>query len=321
MGQIFVVIEHRNGVIRDISYEMLWKASELCNQLSYDLIAVLIGGGNAALADGLTQRADRVICVEGGKLKDFNSELYKEILYRLIEEYQPFLTLMAHSSWGMDYAPALSVKTGFPIATDCVDIMVDNGRPLAVRQIYSGKVFSQVSFKESRGYLFTVRATVFPGDKAGKYQGEFITKSCPEDLPDTRKQFVEFLEAGEGDVDISQSEVLISVGRGIGNQENIDTVKELAQLLGGEIACSRPVIDKNWLPKYRQVGTSGKTVKPKVYLALGISGSFQHMAGIIGGTVIAVNKYIKAPIFRVADYGVVNDLQNVVIALKSRLLN
>ena len=319
MGQIFVVIEHRKGVIRDISYEMLWKASELCNQLSYDLIAVLIGGGNAAFANDLTQRADRVICVEGGKLKDFNSELYKEILYRLIEEYQPFLTLMAHSSWGMDYAPALSVKTEFPIATDCVDIMVDNGRPLAVRQIYSGKVFSQVSFKESRGYLFTVRPSVFPGDKAGKYQGELITKSCPEDLPDTRKQFVEFLEAGEGDMDISQSEVLISVGRGIGNQENIEAVKELAQLLGGEIACSRPVIDKNWLPKYRQVGTSGKTVKPKVYIALGISGSFQHMAGIIGGTMIAVNKDIKAPIFRVADYGVVDDVMTVTETLKEKL--
>ena len=134
------------------------------------------------------------------------------------------------------------------------------------------------------------------------------------------KEFLEFVDTGAGDVDITQAELLVSVGRGVGEEENIATVRELADAMGGTLSCSRPVVDKNWLPKYHQVGTSGKSVKPKIYFALGISGAFQHVAGIAGaGTVIAVNKDKKAPIFRVADYGVVDDLFNVVAALKEKL--
>jgi electron transfer flavoprotein alpha subunit len=320
MGEIFVVVEHRQGEVRDITFEMLNKASDLCRKLSHTLTAVMLGSEADPLMEEIATRADRVILYEGERLRHFEADLYKEILGRLIEEYRPFLTLMGHTAWGMDFAPALSVRTGYPLATDCVDILVENQRPTVIRQIYSGKLFSKVSFRESQGYLVTVRPSAFPAERAVTRQGAVVKRALPAGLPEARKGFVEFVDAGAGEVDISQSQLLVSIGRGIGDEENIPAVKELADLMGGVISCSRPVVDKNWLPKYHQVGTSGKSVKPKVYLAFGISGAFQHVAGIAGaGTVIAVNKDKKAPIFRVADYGVVEDLFKVVDALKAKL--
>ena len=151
-------------------------------------------------------------------------------------------------------------------------------------------------------------------------QAALIHKKVPVDLAEPRKHFVKFVDTAAGAMDISLAQLLVSIGRGIGKAENIPLAKELADLMGGTLSCSRPIVDKNWLPKHHQVGTSGKSVKPKVYLALGISGAFQHVAGIAGaGTVIAVNKDKKAPIFRVADYGVTDDLFKIISALKAKL--
>jgi electron transfer flavoprotein alpha subunit len=320
MGEIFVVVEHRAGEVREITYQMLWKADELSQKLSHTLTAVIMGGKDEAFVGDIAERADRVIVVEDDKLKDFNGDFYKEILYGLIKESHPFLTLIGQTPWGMDFAPPLSVKSGLPLATDCVDVLVEDGHPKVIRQIYSGKIFSKVSFKESEGYLITVRPGAFPTDKVGERKGELIRKELPADMPESRKEFVEFVDTAAGALDISQADFLISIGRGIGEEDNVKVAQELADLMGGVLSCSRPVVDKNWLPKYHQVGTSGKSVKPKVYLAFGISGAFQHLAGISGaGTVIAVNKDKKAPIFRVADYGVVEDLFKIVGALKETL--
>lgn len=320
MADIFVVVEHRMGEVRDITYEMLFKANQLCREFSHKLTAIVFGGKEEGFLEDIAKKADRVIVFEDDRLKDFNSDMYKELLHGLITEERPFLTLLGHTSCGMDLAPALSIKTGYPIATDCVDILLEDGRPKVVRQIYSGKIFSRVSFKESESYLITVRQGAFIPEDIEERQGELVKKEIPADVPAPRRQFVEFVDAGAGEVDISQAEFLVSIGRGVGEEESVTALKELADLMGGVIACSRPVVDKNWLPKYHQVGTSGKSVKPKVYLALGISGAFQHLAGITGaGTVIAVNKDKKAPIFRAADYGVVDDLFKVVDALKEKL--
>jgi len=319
MNEIFVVTEHRKQEVREITFEMLFKANELCQALSSKLTAVVIGGGDTAFVDDIAQSADRVIVVEDEKLKDFDADCSKEILKNLIEEQRPLVTLIGHTSWGMDLAPALAIKTGFPLATDCVDIMIEDGSPRVIRQIYSGKVFTKVSFKESECYLMTVRPGVFPPDRVEGREGEIVRQEIPADLA-AGKQFVEFIEPDAGAVDINQAELLVSIGRGVGDQGNIEAMQELADRVGGTLSCSRPVVDKNWLPKYHQVGTSGKSVKPKVYLALGISGAFQHMAGLTGaGTVIAVNKDPKAPIFRIANYGVVEDLFKIADALKEKL--
>jgi electron transfer flavoprotein alpha subunit len=322
MGEIFVLVEHRDDAIRDITYEILHKADALSKALSHTVTAVVIGGERLPFLDDVAQRADEVLIFEDERLSHFSADLYKFILAGLIEERSPFLTLMAHSPWGMNLAPALAVKTRLPLATDAVDILVDQNRPVVIRQIYSGKIFSKVRFQEARGCLITVRSGVFPPDRAGEREGRLIRREIPAELPESRRQFVEFMDTAAGEVDIAQAQLLVSVGRGIGGEENVPLLMELAEQMGGVLSCSRPVVDKNWLPKFRQVGTSGKSVKPKVYLAFGISGAFQHVAGISGaGTVIAVNKDRKAPIFRVADYGVVDDLFNVVSALKEKLGN
>ena len=320
MAEIFVVVEHRKGEVRDITFEMLFKASELCREFSHDLTAILLEGKDSVFLDDVAQWADKIIAFEDERLEHYNPDLHKEILHRVIQEHRPFLTLIGHTSFGMGFAPALSIKTGYPIATDCVDILIENGRPMVTRQIYGGKVFSKVSFKESEGYVVTLRQATCTPEKTEVRRGEVIKNELPSDLPEPREEFVEYVETGAGEVDISQADLLVSIGRGIGEEENVEAVKELAGLMGGVISCSRPVVDKNWLPNYHQVGTSGKSVKPKVYIALGISGAFQHVAGIVGaGTVIAVNKDNKAPIFRVADYGVVDDLLNIIEALKVKL--
>jgi electron transfer flavoprotein alpha subunit len=320
MGEICVVIEHRQDEVREISYEMLCKADELCRAGSHKLTAVVLGGTDLPFIENLTSRADEVLLFQDERLRHFEVDLYKEILARVLEDRKPFLTLLGHTPWGMDLAPALSVKTGYPLATDALDILTEGGLPTVIRQIYGGKIFSRVSFRASPGYLVTVRPSAFPPDKGTERPGISVRGELPASLPESRRQFMEFVDTAAGEVDISQAPLLVSVGRGVGEAENIPLIGELAERMGGVLSCSRPVVDKNWLPKYRQVGTSGKSVKPKVYLAFGISGAFQHIAGISGaGTVIAVNKDKKAPIFRVADYGVADDLFKIVSALKEKM--
>jgi len=187
--------------------------------------------------------------------------------------------------------------------------------------MYNGKIFANVSFAQSPGCIITIRSGVFPKDKIGNRQAQQVQKDLPPTEAKAAKQFIEFVETAAGDVDITQAELLVSIGRGIGEEENIAIIKELAEALNGVVSCSRPVVDKNWLPKYLQVGTSGKSVSPKVYVAVGISGAFQHMAGVSGaGTIIAVNKDPKAPIFRTAHYGIVDDLFKIVPVLKDKVL-
>ena len=320
MGEIFVVAEHRQGELREVTNQMLWKADELCREHSHKLTTVVIGGKDMPFLNDISERSDRVILVEDDSLKDFNTDRYKEIIIRLINERNPLLILMGHTPWGMDLAPSVAVKTELPIASDCVDIIIEDNNPKVIRQIYNGKLFSKVSFKQSESYIITVRPGAFSDEKTGEHKGELVKMDMPADMPEARKKFVELVDAGVCDIDICQADFLVSIGRGVGEEDNIAVVKELSDKLGCVLSCSRPVVDKNWLPKYHQVGTSGKSVKPKVYLAFGISGAFQHVAGMSGaGTVIAVNKDKKAPIFRVADYGVTEDLFKVVNALIEKL--
>jgi electron transfer flavoprotein alpha subunit len=319
MGEIMVVIEHRQGKVRDISLEILSKADELCQRLSFRLTAAIFAADAGPIVDALKARADRFLVFEDGRFATFEPEGTTGILNRVIREACPFLTLMGHTPWGMDLAPALAVRTGLPLATDCVALSIEGGKPSAVRQILNGKVFSRVGFKESEGYLITARPGAFLPGSPGIREGRVEKGEIPKDLAEPGRRFSRFEDTGAGAIDITQAELLVSVGRGVGDAQNIPAIQELADLMGGVVSCSRPVVDLSWLPKYHQVGTSGKSVSPKVYLALGISGAFQHVAGITGaGTIIAVNKDRKAPIFRVAHYGVAEDLFKVVDALKEK---
>jgi len=318
VSKVFVVAEHRRGVIQDVTWEMLTKGRELASGWNAGLVAVLLGHQVGKFAEELAQRAEQVLLVEDEKLENFNGAMYQKVLSQVIGEHKPLLTLIGHTSFGMDFAPSLAASLGIPLSTDCIDLRLEGGKLIAVRQMYAGKVNAEVSFPGADEYIITVRPGSFPAEGEAVKGGEI--RSLGVSVEDVEaKRFIEYVEAAAGEVDITQADTLVSVGNGIGDAKNIPIVAELAEAIGGVLSCSRPVVDKKWLPKERQVGTSGKTVKPKVYLAIGISGAFQHIAGIKEGTIIAINKDPKAPIFRVADYGVVGDLFKIVPALKEKV--
>ena len=320
MKEIIVLAEHRRGELRDVTWEMLSKGRQLAESLGGDISVALLGKGVNHLAEALKPKANRVFLIEDERLEAFNSETYEKVLTQLITERKPFLTLIGHTAMGMDLAPGMAVHLKMPLATDCIGIDVKEEAFSLTRQIYGGKVNAEVSFLRKGPYMVTVRSGAFPVLEKDPLAGEIVPLPSPLTDEGLAKRFLQYVEAAAGEVDITQADILVSVGRGIKEAENIPMVKELADALGGALACSRPVVDKKWLPKGCQVGTSGKTVKPKVYIAIGISGAFQHIAGMKGaGTVIAINKDPKAPIFSVAQYGIVADLFKIVPVLKDKV--
>jgi electron transfer flavoprotein alpha subunit len=319
MGDIFVLVEHRQGKIRDITYEMLGIGGKIAQEQGTSSVAVLLGHGVKNLAEELALRASKVLVVEDEKLENFSPLPYQKVLSALCPKYQPFLTLIGHTAFGMDLAPRVSVELGLPLATDCIGLSTEGTRLKATRSIYGGKVQAGVSLRESPGYLATIRPGTFPASVPGEKKGGIVIEPSPLGESFDSRKFMEYFEAPLTGEDITQAEIIVSVGQGIGGPENIPLAEEVAKNLGGVLACSRPVVDRNWLPKERQVGISGKTVKPKVYLAIGISGAFQHVTAMQGSdTIIAINKDPRAPIFSVADYGIVDDFQNILPVLKEK---
>jgi electron transfer flavoprotein alpha subunit len=320
MREILVLAEHRKGELRDITWEMISKGRELAQGMGGETHVALLGKGVNHFAEAIKSKANKVFLVEDEKLDVYNSETYQNVLARLLTEKKPFLTLVGHTGMGMDLAPSLATHLKMPLATDCIGIDPDGESISLTRQFYAGKMNVKVSFNKPGPYLVTVRPGAFPVSEKDSLDGQVVPFSSPLADEVLAKRFLEYVEAAAGEVDITQADILVSVGRGIKDPENIPLVKELADALGGVLSCSRPIVDKKWLPKGCQVGTSGKTVKPKVYIAVGISGAFQHMAGMKGaGTVIAINKDPKAPIFSIAQYGIVGDLFKIVPVLKEKV--
>jgi electron transfer flavoprotein alpha subunit len=320
MGDVFVLAEHRRGELREVTLEMLGKGRELAQQLNGSLKAVLLGHGVDAFASELAHQAHKVLVVEDERLENFNSELYQKTLVSLLADQKPTLTLIGHTACGMDLAPSLATELDLPLATDCVGFEFEDGKLLAIREVYGGKLQASVSFGASEQYMATVRQAAFPIQELEPLSGQIVAVDSPLAEEARRKKFIEYVEAAVGDVDITQSEIVVAVGRGIKEQENLEIVEKLAEAAGGVLAGSRPVIDAGWLPPDRQVGQSGKTVKPKLYIAVGISGASQHLAGMkASDTIVAINKDPGAPIFNVATYGIVDDLFKVIPALTEQL--
>jgi electron transfer flavoprotein alpha subunit len=319
VGDILVLVEHRRGEIRDITFEMLIKGKTLSEKMGRTFVAVLLGNNVGEMAEQLKNLAERVVLVEDQKLENFNSETYQQALRHVVEREKPFLLLIGHTAFGMDLAPSLAVRINAPLATDCIDVLVEDKQIRAIRQTYGGKVNVQVCFKPAEHSIVTIRPASFSVEEYSM-DGEIVRVTSPLTEEIASKRFLQYVEAATGKVDITQAPILVSVGRAIKDPENISMVQELADSLGAALSCSRPVVDKKWLPKDRQVGTSGKTVKPKVYIAIGISGAFQHVAGMKGsGIIIAINRDPKAPIFSVAHYGIVGDLFKIIPALKGKI--
>jgi len=319
MGDVFVIIEHRRGEIRDVNWEMLNLASQVAPEMGGNVVSVLLGSGVDEFTEKLSGACDKVLYVEDALLESFNADKYQRVLSSIIDEHQPKIVMVGHTAQGVDLAPALAVEKDLPYLTELVGLRIEDQKPVGVRQYYQGKVNAEFSFADADTYLFTVREAAFePMEANQKGSVEKVESPLKEEL-DYRK-FIEYQEAEVGDVDITQSDVLVGLGRGVREDKNMPLMEELAGLLGADMCGSRAAVDAGWLPHDRQVGTSGKTVKPKLYFAVGISGAFQHLAGIKGAkTVVAINKDPNAPIFAEADYGIVDDLFKVVPKLNEKL--
>jgi electron transfer flavoprotein alpha subunit len=321
MAGIFVLAEHRQGQVRDITYEMLTKARELAAKTSAEVIAVMLGKNVKEHAKAIAEYAKSVLVVEDARLENFNSEAYRTILTKLMAEHKPILLMMGHTSYGVDLAPRLAAALNLPLATDCIDLIFEGDTLKVTRQMYGGKVNVSVTVRKAETYVATVRQATFAPQKPTPPETGQITE-IPSPLTEEiqEKRFIQYLLPPLGGVDITAAEKLVGVGRGIKDAANIQIVEQLAKTMGAVVSCSRPIVDKGWLPTDRQVGTSGKTVKPKLYLAVGISGAFQHILGMKSSDlIIAINKDPKAPIFSFADYGIVDDLFKVVPALNNKI--
>ncbi|MEM2214308.1 MAG: electron transfer flavoprotein subunit alpha/FixB family protein [Candidatus Nezhaarchaeales archaeon] len=321
MGGIFVLAEHRQQQLRDVTFEMLTKSRDLADKMNTTLTAVILGKNVKELAKPLTEYADKVLVVEHDLLENFVSDYYQSALVHLIDQEKPLLTMIAHSSIGMELAPRLAAALNIPLATDCIDLTFEDDRLVVTRQIYGGKINARVIVRKADRYIVTARQAAFKAQKPPRpINGQMIEVPYQPPSEEVKKRFLELVTPPPGAVDISSAALVVGIGRGIKDKSNIPMVEELAQMLGGVVGCSRPIVDKGWMPSDRQIGQSGKSIKPKVYLALGISGAFQHLVGMKGAeVVIAVNKDPNAPIFGHADYGVIDDLFKIVPALKKKI--
>jgi len=320
MKQIFVLAEHRKQQLRDTTWEAIAAGRKVAAELDAELSCILLASNPHAMAEQLAKECPKVLVVDDPKFDTFNSDAFIKALPPILKDRGPFMLIMGNSNSVIDLAPGLSVGLDAALATDCFGLEVQDGKLQALRQIYSYKVNSVVSFKDAERVLVTLRAGSFPFTTSGGPTGAIEKIACPMGPEPLRKRFLDYVEAEKGDVDIASADIIVSIGRGIGDEPEMEVFESLAETMGGVLACSRPIVDKSILPKYHQVGTSGVEVKPKVYLALGISGAFQHLGGIKGSPlIVAINKDPRAPIFRVAQYGIVGDLHQVVPALEEKI--
>lgn len=314
-NKIIVIAEHFQGRLNPVTFEILGEARRLARDLGGEVEALLLGSDVRALASTLGA-ADRVILVEHPALAEFVPELYAGVIAGQLRDAGARLVLLGSTSVGLDVLGLLSARTGFPCFDNCMHFEVRDGNLFGVSQTYGGKLFAEFRILEATT-LLAVAPGAFPAN-ASSVTGvpEIRTVVPPLEELVTRTSFRKLIEPPPGDIDISKSEVLVAVGRGIQNADNLELATKLAEALGGAVCASRPVIDQGWLPLSRQVGKSGVTVKPKLYLAAGISGAPEHVEGMKASElIVAVNTDAAAPIFSVAHYGAVVDAVDFLPAL------
>jgi electron transfer flavoprotein alpha subunit len=312
MSDVLAVAEHRRGELRAVSHEVITAGADLAAETGGDVhLAVINGDVDAFAADLNRGDVDAIHTAAHGE--EFNHGVYLQALETLAAELDPKYVVTPNSVNGLDYAPALAESLDMSLVTDAVDVDTDDGLTVT-REFYGGKTEGDVEVFDERA-IVTIREGEWPAaeGEAGAPVEAFDVDVDESELGTTVNGFE---EAGSGDVDITEADVLVSIGRGIDEEENLPIVEELVDTMGATLSSSRPIVDNGWLPQDRQVGQSGKKVTPDVYIAIGISGAVQHVAGMKGAdTIIAINTDPSAPIFDIADYGIVDDLFDVVPAL------
>jgi len=314
-NNILVVAEHFQGNVTDITFELLGKGRELARALSGNLGVALLGHDVAGLVTALGA-ADVVYTADRAELREFTPDAYAAVLGIAIGQASPRVVLLGSTSVGLDLLNLLSARLELPCVDNCVALNTQDGELVATCQIYGGKLFAEVAVPEATTLIAVVPGSLPRPETAAAVRPEIREIPLPAALPEPRTKFRKLIEPPPGDVDITQSPVLVAVGRGIQNADNLSMAEELAEVLGGAVCASRPVIDQGWLPLTRQVGKSGMTVKPKLYLAFGISGAPEHWEGMKNSElIVAVNTDPNAPIFGGAHYGAVTDALELIPVL------
>ncbi len=306
--QVFAYIKHDQGVADDSALELIVAAKKIYPDASVTAVVTGAGSDLDTICNEMAATYNAVWKIDNDALAYPNAEVVRKALVNILPADS--IVLLPHDTFGMDLGPGLAIKMDSAFVADVVDIEgIDNGTLKVIRQEFSGMASAHVTCDISGGAVMNIRPGVNQPDESKSGGGEVVDKSGEAGDLSTKRTYLEIVEAEAGDVDITKSEVLVSVGRGIEDEDNVEMVFDLAKAMGADVSCSRPIVDAKWLEKSRQVGTSGQTVKPKVYLACGISGSFQHLGGIKGNPfIVAVNKNPKAPIFQVADVGIEADI-------------
>ena len=319
MARIFAYIVHRNGIADDSASELFEAARNIDATASPTAILTGFGPDLDVACESLRSSFSEIWKIGNESLTYPNAELVRQALISTLPPDS--ILLVPHDHFGIDLSPGLSIKLNAAFVSDVLAIDGVEGNFLKlVRQEFGGQVNTNVRCDISSGAVINIRPGAFKAEQKGTPAGLIVDKSPNVGVLAAHRRYVETIVAEAGDVDITKHSVLVSVGRGIQEKDNISIAEELAEALGAAVSCSRPVVDAKWLEKSRQVGSSGKTVKPKVYLACGISGSFQHLAGIKGSPfLVAINKNPKAPIFRVADIGIVEDILEFLPELTARV--
>ena len=313
---ILVVVEQREGKLNRVSWETLTAGQALAAETGWVLEAAVVGGSVGNFANEVAaKKVSKVYAVESAKLEPYTPDAFSAALKPFIESKQPKLVLMPHTYQVRDFVPKLATAMGRTAITDCIGYKKDGGKLLFTRQMFQGKLAADVSFACDAPWFVTFQNGAFRGDKAEAGASVAPVETVNVQIADgvIRNKPQEVFKEAKQAVDLTQAEIIVSVGRGIKEQKNIELAKQLAEALGGELAASRPICDSGWLPMDRQIGSSGQTVAPKLYLALGISGAIQHIVGMKGAkTIIAINKDSEAPIFEIADFAVVGNLFDIV---------
>lgn len=305
---ILVFIEHKNCVLNKTSLEAITAAQSIGKDLGLKVAAVIPCTGECPLTQEIAgYDIEKVIIAKSDKLGIYTPDAYADAFEQVIKAVNPHYVVMSHTYQVRDFAPKVATRLGREVVGDCIRYRAEGGKLVLTRRIFLGKLDADVTVGGEAPYFITFQSGAFRGDAAEK--GNASVETIDVNIGDIRMTPEEPFQEAKASVDLTKSEIIVAIGRGIKSQENIAVAQQLAVVLGADLAASRPICDSEWLPIDRQIGSSGQTVAPKLYIALGISGAIQHIVGMKNaGTIVAVNKDSEAPIFDIADYGIVGDL-------------
>lgn len=317
---ILVFIEHRGGLVNKASIESIAAGQILGSELQQPVTVVVLGSNVDQLAQEISSfNVDKVVLARSPKLAEYTPDAYSDAMQRVVQQIDPSFVFMTHTYLVRDFAPKLAARFGKSLISDCIRAKVDGGKLSFTRRIFLGKLDADVTSDGVAPVFATFQTGAYRGDQAQKGSGAPV-ETVDVELGEVRMVPEAPFQESKQAVDLSKADVIVAVGRGIKSKDNLALAEKLAEVLGGDLAASRPICDAEWLPIDRQIGSSGQTVAPKLYIALGISGAIQHLVGMKNsGTIVAINKDPEAPIFDIADYGIVGDLFEAVPVLTEEI--